>query len=150
MKNIVVVDASVALKWVIEEEDSDKALALLEEWDKAGITMIAPPLLAYEVTNILYQNVRKGEISRAKAKQALKEIMVSELEFDMPQNVELNLQALEFAFDFSLRATYDPHYLALAEREDCDLWTADARLWRAVQKKYPRVRLLADYQPPTS
>jgi len=146
MRNVVVVDASVALKWVIEEPDSDKAIALLNEWDESSTTMLAPSLLAYEVTNILYQNVRKDEISRTKAATALKDILSAGIEFDLSEDAELSLQALQFAFDFSLKAAYDPQYLALAEREDCELWTADTKLWRAVQKTFPRVRLLAHYQ----
>lgn len=38
----VVVDASIALKWVLVEENSDKAIKLLNQWEQEGIELIAP------------------------------------------------------------------------------------------------------------
>jgi hypothetical protein len=40
---------------------------------------------------------------------------------------------MAFTFQFSLPATYDAHYLALAERENCEFWTADTRLFNAIK-----------------
>jgi predicted nucleic acid-binding protein len=150
MKNIVVVDASLAIKWVVKEEDSGIALALINEWNIKGIMMIAPSLLTYEVTNILYQNMRKGKINLDQAKKILTEILSIGIELDFPNNSALSTRAFELANQFNLLATYDPHYVALAERENCELWTADTRLWTAVKEKLPRVRLLAEYQPTTA
>ncbi len=53
MKNVVVVDTSIAIKWVLNELDSNTALALLAEWKRKKIVMLAPVLLAYEATNAL-------------------------------------------------------------------------------------------------
>lgn len=145
MRNVVVVDASVALKWVIDESDSDTALALLDEWSVKGTVMFAPALLAYEVANILYQNVRKGEIALNRAVKALEDVMLSGLEFDFSQDASLSMRAIELAHSSSLKAAYDPHYLALAERENCEFWTADTRMWNAVKGKFAWVRWLADY-----
>ncbi len=71
MRNVVVVDANIALKWVIDEPDSNIAEALLTMWGNKKIVMLAPALLAYEVTNVLYQNVRKGKITINRAREAL-------------------------------------------------------------------------------
>jgi predicted nucleic acid-binding protein len=46
----------------------------------------------------------------------------------------------------ALPAAYDAHYLALAEREQCEFWTADTRFLRAIDGKLPWVHPLADYQ----
>ena len=146
MKNIVVVDASLAIKWIVKEEDSGIALALINEWNIKGIMMIAPSLLTYEVTNVLYQNMRKGKINLDQAKKILTEVLSIGIELDFPNNSALSRRAFELAHQFNLLATYDPHYVALAERENCELWTADSRLWTAVKEKLPRVRLLAEYQ----
>jgi predicted nucleic acid-binding protein len=146
MKNIVVVDANLAIKWVVKEEDSGIALALLNEWNIKGIMMIAPSLLTYEVTNVLYQNMRKGKINLDQAKKILTEVLSIGIELDFPNNSALSRRAFELAHQFNLLATYDPHYVALAEHENCELWTADSRLWTAVKEKLPRVRLLAEYQ----
>jgi predicted nucleic acid-binding protein len=146
MKNIVVVDANLAIKWVVKEEDSGIALALLNEWYIKGIMMIAPSLLTYEVTNVLYQNMRKGKINLDQAKKILIEVLSVGIELDFSNNSALSRRAFELAHQFNLLETYDPHYVALAERENCELWTADSRLWTAVKEKLPRVRLLAEYQ----
>jgi len=146
MKNLVVVDANLALKWVVKEEDSGIAIALLNEWNIQGIMMIAPFLLTYEVTNVLYQNMRKGKINLDQAKKILTEVLSIGIELDFSNNSALSRRAFELAHQFNLLATYDPHYVALAERENCELWTADTRLWTAVKEKLPRVRLLGEYQ----
>jgi predicted nucleic acid-binding protein len=146
MKEIVVVDASVALKWVIDESDSDKAHALLIEWGNKGTIMLAPALFTYEITNILYQNVRKNEITLERAKSAIEDVMFLGIEFDIPQDMGLGRRAIELAHKFGLKATYDSHYLALAEREGCELWSADTKMWKAVKEHVSWVHWLEDYQ----
>jgi predicted nucleic acid-binding protein len=59
MKNVVVVDTSIVIKWIIDEPDSDIAMTLLVKWISEGTTIIAPLLLAYEVANVLYQRLHK-------------------------------------------------------------------------------------------
>lgn len=145
MRNVVVVDTSIALKWVLEEVDSDKADTLLAEWIKKGMLIIAPDLLAYEITNALYRKVRKGEITLDRAKEALAEISLAEIEFDFSPDFALSTRAIELANHFSLSATYDSHYLALAERKGCELWTADLRMWNSVKGKLDWVRWMGDY-----
>src|SRR2546428_3015108 len=147
MKDVVVVDANLAMKWVLNEADSGRALALLNEWNNKGMVMIAPALLTYEVTNVLYQNMRKGKINLDQAKKILIEVLAIGIELDFSNNSTLSKRAFELAHQFNLLATYDPHYVALAERENCEFWTADSRLWTAVKEKLHRVRLLSDYHP---
>lgn len=147
MKNTVVVDSNIALKWVLDEQDSPAALALLAEWTRTRITIIAPALLAYEATNILFQNVRKNKITFDTASNGLKRVILAGIEFDFPYDYRLSLRAIELANKYNLTAAYDPHYLALAEREGCELWTADTRMWRTVQGKLSWVRNLHEYQP---
>lgn len=50
--------------------------------------------------------------------------------------------ALMISDRFDLPATYDAHYLALAENLDCEFWTADKRLARATNNAFPLLRLL--------
>lgn len=149
MKKAVVVDTSLAIKWILEEADSEMAEALLLEWSQKGIILYAPPLLAYEITNVLFKHVRKSEISIERAKGAFAEVLLLGIELDFPQDHALSLRALELAQKYALPATYDAHYLALAERENCELWTADSRMWRTVQGKLLWVRNLSEFRPLT-
>lgn len=146
MSNTVVVDANVAVKWVINEPDSNIALALVKAWTQNSFIILAPALLTYEVANVLFQNMRQGRLNKSQAKEALEKVLSFGIDLEFLEDASLSLQALELAQKFNLTASYDSHYLALAEREDCELWTADTKLWRSVQKTFPRVHLLAHYQ----
>ena len=145
MRNAVVVDASIAIKWVLEESDSDRAEALLTEWNDKGISIYAPNLLVYEITNALYRKAHKGEITLDRAKEALADISLAEIDFDFSSDFALSTRAIELANRFNLPATYDSHYLALAEYKGCELWTADTRLWNSIRGKLEWVRWMGDY-----
>jgi predicted nucleic acid-binding protein len=145
MSNVVVVDASIALKWTINETDSSTALALLANWTDKEIEVHAPSLLVYEVTNALYRRVRRGEIPFEDARRGLTEIIFKVVEFDFPEDPDFNIRAMELGQQFGLPAAYDSHYLALAESEGCELWTADLRMWNSVKGKLDWVRWLGDY-----
>jgi predicted nucleic acid-binding protein len=145
MSNVVVVDASIALKWTINEADSNTALALLADWTYREIEIHAPSLLAYEVTNALYRRIRKGEIPIYDARRGLTEIIYKVIDFDFPEEPDFNIRAMEIGQQFGLPATYDSHYLALAESNECELWTADLRMWNSVKGKLDWVRWMSDY-----
>jgi len=142
----VVVDASIAIKWVLQEPDSDVAYALLAEWIEKETVILAPALLAYEITNILYRKTLNGDLTLDNAKLGIRKILLTGLEFDFTEDPSFGIKAMELANQFNQPATYDSHYLALAEREDCELWTADTKMGRAVRGKLDGVRWLEDYQ----
>ena len=78
------------------------------------------------------------------AKQALEDVLLPELELNFSEHLSLSIRAIELAQQYGLPATYDAHYLALAERKRCEYWTADTRLWNAIGGKLNWVRLLSD------
>jgi predicted nucleic acid-binding protein len=135
VSNTVVVDTSIAIKWVLSEDDSVTALALLTEWISSNVRMTAPALLAYEASNTLYHNVLRGKITLGTAKEGLTKVILKAVRINSFRDKK-----------FKMPATYDAYFLALAEREECELWTADTRLWKAVQGEISWVRNLADYQ----
>jgi len=149
MSGVVVVDTSIVVKWVLYEPDSATALALLTKWFRDGLEIHAPALLMYELANVLHQHVRRGEETPDSAKQALAKVFFVDLQLDFPSDITLSMRAIELAHQYALPATYDAHYLALAERENCEYWTADIRLWNALRGKLPWVRWLGDYNPPS-
>jgi predicted nucleic acid-binding protein len=145
MSNIVVVDTSVALKWVLDEPDSSTAVELLEAWNNRETLIIAPALLAYEITNALYQRVWRSDFNLERCKQALMAFTSVSIEFDFSEDFSLSTRAAELANLYNLPATYDGHYLALAEREQCEFWTADMRMWNSIKGKLLWVRWLGDF-----
>ena len=129
----------MALKWVLKEEGTKEALALWDRWQEASERVIAPPIFRSEVTNALHQMVRRGHVSPYDATDLLRSL-VSVVAVEEPPH--LYVRALGLAGEFALGSTYDALYLALAESEGCEVWTADLRLCRAVDDRFSRLRCL--------
>jgi len=62
----LVVDASVAVKWLFEEPDSERAEALLASAGEDGLKLVAPTILPAEVANALWKRMRRGDMDRRK------------------------------------------------------------------------------------
>ncbi|HEY8260121.1 MAG TPA: type II toxin-antitoxin system VapC family toxin [Methylosinus sp.] len=120
---IFVVDASVAVKWLVAEPGHEHATSLLLK----APTLLAPDLIEVEVANVLWKKTRRGEIDRTQASQALDALPRF---FDaLEPSSRFVARALEIALDLD-HAIYDCVYLAAAERSGVRLATADARLAR--------------------
>ena len=143
MNGSVVVDASLAVKWLVEEDDSDKADALLRSWVVQGTARIAPHLMPFEVANALHQRVLRGQLSVGDSTRMIAWLLQSNLE--LHQTAALHTRALELASELRQGAAYDAHYLALAEEFGCELWTADQRFYRTVSAQTHNVRWLGDF-----
>jgi predicted nucleic acid-binding protein len=143
VNGIVCVDASVAAKWVLEEPDRDRALALLIDARTIGTRIVGPPQFRAEVTSALTQRIFAGELPLPDAIAALNTFLATEV--DVVLDDALYGQALRLASEFNWAYPYDAFYLAVGELLDCDVWTADGRFHRAAAQRYPRLRLLTDY-----
>lgn len=113
----VVIDASVALKWVIEEDGSEAAAGLLN-----AETLVAPGLLLVECADVLWAKVRRRSITREQADAALLAIQAAPL--DVRPSVDYVTAAQVIAFDLD-QTVYDSLYLAVAVAERTKLITAD-------------------------
>jgi predicted nucleic acid-binding protein len=146
---VICVDASVAVKWILDEERTDLATTLYDDALRSGRLIVAPPLLLLEVTNILRQRMRgPGRISLDEALDILDDILAFKFLINNPAG--LHRQALVLADYLGLPAAYDAHYLALAESLGCEFWTDDQRLLRQVGNRLPFVRWLGDYGVPAA
>ena len=143
---VVVVDASLAFKWLVEERDSDKAHAILQYWDSLDLGLAAPCLMPFEVTNAVHRRVTQSEISAGEGARLIERLLSTG--FELHETVGLHRRALELAGQLRQGTAYDAHYLALAETLGCELWTADERFLRAARPLANNVRLLSDFVAP--
>ena len=148
MSGLVVVDASLAFKWLVKEEHSDEALAIAQYWNSQDVTPTAPHLMPVEVANALYKRVVRGELTVEAAKRRINSLISSGIE--LREALELHGRALELAHELQQGAVYDAHYLALSESLDCELWTADEKFFRAASPMAENVRWIGEFVPPTS
>ena len=146
MNRRVVVDASVAFKWLVSEENSDRARALSRSWANQGIQAAAPYLMPTEVTNALHQRVVRGELSVGDAVRLLEYLLASGFELRDPP--DLHIRALQLASQLRQRAAYDVHYLALADILGCEYWTADERFYRASSPADANMRWIGEFAVP--
>ena len=121
----LVVDASVAVKWLVAEEDSDAADRLLA----GDEDLHAPRLMASEIANALWRKARTGEIERGRAGVLM--AAVSEMPVHWSSDERLCADALRLAVALD-RPVCDCVYLALAHRVGARLVTADARFANAL------------------
>lgn len=141
----VVVDASMALKWIVMEPFTPEARALLAQWTADGRSVFAPSLICSEIANALYKRVRRSEFTVDEAAQFMSTFLL--ISINLVADPAIAARALELAAQFGLKAAYDAHYLALAERESCSLWTADERLWNSVKDRLGWVQWAGNVQP---
>ena len=131
----IVVDASVVLKWVFDEPDSEAAVAL------RGDDLMAPVLWLAEAANALWRRVRINDIT---AEEAIAHF--SELAHAPVTSVAIEPylgRALKLAIEIG-HPVYDCVYLAVALHHDTHVVTADRRFVAAAEGPdfAGRVRLL--------
>jgi predicted nucleic acid-binding protein len=122
----VVIDASVTLKWVIDEPRTEAALALSDE------QLLAPELWLAEAANALWRHVRLGELTAVQALARMEELRNAPVA-TVPIE-PLVSEALRLATEL-LHPVYDCLYLALAIRYDTYVVTDDRRFGAAVASR---------------
>ncbi|HLG71041.1 MAG TPA: type II toxin-antitoxin system VapC family toxin [Chloroflexota bacterium] len=140
----LVVDASVAIKWYLEEEDRELARRLIT--GEPERPLIAPDLIVAEIGNILWKRHRQGSLTAADAAR-LAEAPQDPRRFplDLVPSTQVLPQALRIAVECD-RSVYDSLYIALAVANNTAMITADARLANALSATpyAANVRLLRD------
>lgn len=125
----ICLDASIIIRLSLTPDDN-AVQELWDSWHAQGCRFVAPTLLYYEITNALYQQEKNRLLSGKMIDNVLEFVLT--LPIQLIADTALHKPARELAVLYSLPATYDAHYLALAERLNIELWTADARLYNTV------------------
>ena len=134
--NALVIDASIAVKWVIEEDGTPEALALRQK-----AKLIAPELLVAECANILWKKVQRRELLKEEALLAARLLQGAEIELTPTRSL------LEVATRMAIELdhpAYDCLYLALAVERQSRFVTADEPFLRKLhQRRQMRDRVIS-------
>ncbi len=124
--NALVIDASIAVKWVVEEDGTAEALVLRQK-----AKLIGPDLLVAECANIFWKKVQRGELLKAEALLAARLLRGAEIELLPTRSFFEVATRMSIEID---HPAYDCLYLALAVEKKCQFATADERFLRKLQQ----------------
>ena len=137
----VVVDASIVVKWFVEEEGSGKSLKLRDRYIEGKIRIIAPELMIFETLNALYY---KRLFSEEELKQISEALEAYSFTLYSLRGEYAN-KALEVAFKNDI-TIYDASYIALAIIRNTHVYTADEELIRKLKYEYQKyVKSIKDF-----
>ena len=141
----VCIDASLILRTLVPEPLTEHALALLVKWRQEHAILIAPALLAFEVTANLRRYVHFKRITPSQGERAFAQFQG--LDIRLSHRKALFPLAWELAKQFNRPTAYDMAYLALAQLYRCEFWTADQRLFKAVHHELWWVKWIGSAAP---
>ncbi len=139
-RKVVVVDASVVVKWFVEEEFSEEARMLRDAYVDRIIDLAAPSLLPYEVLNALKYSGAFGEEELIEISNTLRDFQIT--------LYELLGKVAEEAVRIAMRkgvTIYDASYVSLARHLNTVLYTADNKLVRKIDDK-ERVKHIMEFE----
>jgi predicted nucleic acid-binding protein len=143
MTSWVVADSGVLLSNVLQETHSAKAEALSRSWHAQGIQLAAPSLIRYEFVAVVRKYVYRGTLTPDSA------VKVCDLLLSKPIRLmfddALLRRGYELATQFNRPTAYDTQYLAVAERLQCEFWTADEKLFNTIKQDLTWAHWLANF-----
>ena len=137
-----VLDSSVAVKWVLKEILTDKALLLRDDFKYQIHELLSPVVFPIEVSHALTKAERKKVITPPQGGTLWMDIMKT-----CPL-LSASIPLVPRAYQIASKAKigiYDCLYVALAELEKCELVTADDKLIKNLQAKFPSIRHLSTF-----
>jgi predicted nucleic acid-binding protein len=138
----IIVDASVAAKWLLFEPERDQAVAILMRWLKGEVNLLAPEILPLELASALWKRVNRGLLPEKSALPLYEDFI--RLRLPLAPIGDLAVVALELALRHR-HAVYDCLYVALAADLKWDLVTADQKLFTTFGPTFPNVFLLRNW-----
>ncbi len=136
---VYVTDASVASRFLLVEDLSDKAMLVLEDFLKGTLDLKAPKLVIFEVGNTLWKAVRQGFITREEAEQKFLYFLKLKIDF-IELSEEESITALELSAKNNI-SYYDGVYVESSKKVKATLLTADNTLYEKSCKEVPALHL---------
>lgn len=144
----IIVDSGVLIASVFLETLTPQAKGLLHQLQAATVEFHAPMLLRYEVVAVARKAVYQGRITTDIGRGARDQLLTYPVSLHIDD--VLLKRAYELAELHNRPTAYDSQYLALAERLKCDFWTADERLFNALNGAFSTMRYLGNWVAPHS
>ncbi|MHA1253459.1 MAG: type II toxin-antitoxin system VapC family toxin [Candidatus Helarchaeota archaeon] len=119
---IIILDASIIVKWFNKELYSDKAVSFKNKHLNNEVIIYVPSLIYFEIANALRYNPEFGENDLVLVIQALKDLQLKVI----PINDWL-FNAISLAYKFGI-TIYDASYIALGQYFNAKIITADEKL----------------------
>ena len=139
MAELLVVDCSVASKWILDEPGAADAVELLRKNRSGEVALIAPELLLTEFASLIAKRTRRKLMQSNEARDAFR--LMKESAPVLFETRTLLDGALELAIATQM-SVWDCVYIALATVHKCVMITADRRLFRGHSPRHPAIRLL--------
>ncbi len=128
---IIILDASVALSWLLPGEESARTLLLKKKAvDNPDWQLFTPPVFWCEIANTLWVAVKRKRINEMNARDALNALM----DFDISVRPTDPLEDLVISIEENI-AVYDSSYLSIAKNLNAELWTLDKAMTKLAKKK---------------
>jgi len=141
-----VIDASVALKWQFEDEEVvNPAMALLHDFVEGRLELITPTIFTYEIVSAINIAINRKRIREEAGYRAI--IYITSIGIELRGFNELVGPTFYMARQYGL-SPYDCAYMALAEKEKCDFFTGDKKLYYVVNNRLSWVKWIGDYLSP--
>ena len=140
----LVIDASVLVKAVVPESDSDRVDEVIRMCERKLLSIGAPELVLAESGNVLWKYFRRGLLTKDEVAEAMTRLLA--LPLTLVGHERLVTAAVDLATSHE-RSVYDCLYLALAQVNSLPFVTADERLFNALSQEGYRMHLLRDWEP---
>ncbi|MDO8673834.1 MAG: type II toxin-antitoxin system VapC family toxin [Dehalococcoidia bacterium] len=143
-----VVDASVAVKWHLQDEEwVEQSLEVLADFRQGNIRLLSPSILCYELASALLKATRpmagRNRFLVQKAEDSLTQFL--SLGVELIEHTAITLTAFQIAARYGC-SYYDAVYLATAQMTNTPLLYADGKLRRALGDRFPLAVWIGDYQ----
>ena len=141
--NKIILDASVGLKWFLNEVYSAEAIKLMTGIRDKRLSAIVPFSFYAECANALWEKTRKEIIRFGRAHEALEEIRKIPLLGHLHEDLEDVAYDNACIYDITV---YDALYISLAEIYGVPLITADVKLIKACKDRFDFIEHLKDFK----
>ena len=142
-KSYVVLDSGIFLATVTSEPFTTQSDTLIEWCIRNQVQFVAPVLFQYEIVAVTRKWTHRNLMTYTSALMARNKLQAYPIRFLL--DAMLLDRAFDLATQYNRPTAYDSQYLAVAERYNCEFWTADEKLYNAIRQQNTLIRWIANY-----